>query len=714
MGREWLKNSLILLPVFLLMAVASFYLWQDTKVEEEQQIEAKQAEVIGVLQEQSSNVKRKLGNSLYWNPLKEKDTLYSNDSIRTGTQSSALIQLNDNSSIELSENSLIVLEKMANQLNVDFKTGDIETKGGANNLSIKVKDTVLDSKSADLKLSTDSKNNTQIVVTKGTATLTDKQNKKVELATKKVVNVDDKGQAKQIAVALILNTPKDRITALDPEKTAQYPFTWTVLDDNLKEETLEISMKPDFSTLSFQKPGHQAVRGTIMRGTQYWRVGWKSKDGKTQYSEARELKLEEDKRLVNTLPVNGSNIDLEPGQEKVAFTWSSIGQQKLYILEVAKDASFTTLVLTQTTQDKSYESSGLKEGKYFWRVRALAENNNELGRSAPFSFTVKKTLPQLPVLISPENGFSWTLNDGLVFEWKPAEIAKQYRLTLSKDPAQASIVHQVTIKETKYLWKWSHPGDFYWSVISLSENGDIIGKSVMHKVGIHPTVSGPAIILKTPANQDTVVRDRREPMDPVVFSWNVERPIAAGPFTFYISEKPDFSTSLKKTGIESTRYSLRLSKSANYFWKVEWVNPADKDKPADKQDKESSIPFAMKYRVNSNLLPPQLIEPLNNAKKLTPKLEVIEFRWQKITGASGYRFTLERENTNTHERIPVISQIASKETLVSPPLEPGVYLWSVSSLDNEKVEGPASTPRSLTIELNKELNAPKLRAPVIK
>src|SRR5690606_10193857 len=148
--------------------------------------------------------------------------------------------------------SLIVLEKKANQLNVNFKTGDIETKGDGN-LSIQVKDTVLNAKNADLKLSTDSQNNTQIVVTKGSATLTDKQNKKVELSTKKVVSVDEKGQAKQIAVALILNTPKDKVTVLDPERTVGYPFTWTVLDESLKEEMLEISDTPDFKVITFQR-----------------------------------------------------------------------------------------------------------------------------------------------------------------------------------------------------------------------------------------------------------------------------------------------------------------------------------------------------------------------------------------------------------------------------------------------------------------------------
>ncbi len=714
MGREWLKNTLVLLPVFMLMAAASYYLWRDTQPEESTLVAEEKAEVIGVLQEQVSNVKRKLGNSLYWNPLRSNENLYSNDSIRTGTDSSATIQLQDKSSIVLAENSLIVLEKRANQLNVDFKTGDIETKSGSENLSIKVKDTILDSKSAELKLRTDTQNNTQIIVTKGTATLTDKQNKKVDITTKKVVNVDEKGQAKQAAVALVLNTPKDKTSILDPDKTTTYPFTWTMLDDELKEETLEISTKPDFTTITFRKNGHQAVRGAVNRGTQYWRVSTKMKDGKIFYSEVRELRLDEDKRVVNVSPANNSNLDFEPEQDKITFTWNALGAPKVFILEISKDIGFTQMIITQTTPNKTFEASGLKAGKYYWRVRALGENNAETGRTAPFTFQLNRTLAQIPQLLFPENGFVWTLNDPLAFEWKRSEKAHQYQLVISKDAAQSNIVNQVTLKETKYLWKWNKPGEYYWSVTCLNAGGDIVGKSVMHKAVVQPTVSGPVIILKSPADQSTVTRDRRDPMDPIVFSWAVERPISAGPFTFYISEKPDFSTALKKSGIESTRYSLRLDRGANYYWKVEWVNPKDAGKPTDKQDREVSIPFSMKYRINSNLPAPLLIEPLNNTKKSTPKADTVEFKWQKVAGSASYRITLERENPNTKERVPVLSQIVAKESFVSMPLEPGIYNWNVSSLDKDKVEGPASQTRRLIIELNKELNAPKLRAPVVK
>lgn len=708
MGRDWLKNTMILLPVIGMMALAGYYLWQDTQGEDSTTVEEVPRETIGTLQQQTANVKRKLGDSLYWNPIKDNDALFANDSIRTGASSAAVIQLQDKSQIQLAENSLIVLEKSANALNVDFKTGDIETKGGSAPLSIKVKDNILEANQADLKLSTDSKNNTQIVVTKGTATLKDKQNQKTELSTKNAVNVDESGQAKKIAVPLILNTPKDKIVALDPERKTMYPFTWTVLDENLKEEFIEISSSTDFQKISFTKPAHQAVKGEITRGINYWRVGWRDQDKKVFYSEPRELRLEEDRRLTLTAPQNQAVINFEPSQDTIGFSWSALGDPKVFLIEVAKDPRFDTVIVNKTISQRSIDIPAFKEGQYYWRIRAFSEDNNEIGRTSTWSFIVRRVLPQLPVLSFPTNGFKWTLNDPLNFEWKPTDIATQYRVLITKDPAQNEIINQNSQKETKYLWKWAKPGDYYWSIIALNDAGEITGQSVVQKIDIEPTVTGPAIILKQPPNQETVNRERRDPMDPVVFQWDVERPIASGPFTFFISEKPDFAKTLKKEGIEDTRFSLRIDRTANYYWRVEWANPSDTS------DREVSIPFVLKYRVSNNLPAPTLVDPLHQARKVVAKKESLDFRWQKVEGADQYRFTLERENLNTQEKIPVMTRTTSETRITSIPLEPGSYYWSVSSIDKEKNEGTPSQPRAFVMELNKELLAPKLNSPVVK
>jgi hypothetical protein len=315
-------------------------------------------------------------------------------------------------------------------------------------------------------------------------------------------------------------------------------------------------------------------------------------------------------------------------------------------------------------------------------------------------------IPQFPQLVLPSNGFKWTLNDPLMFEWKTYDKAKSYRIIISTDTQQTKISYTATTSETKHLWKWSKPGTYFWSVNGLAENSEISGKSVIQTFSIDPTVTGPAIILKSPPDQEVVTRDRREPMDPVVFEWSVDRPIHAGPFTFFISEKPDFSKALKKGGLESTKFSLRIDKGANYYWRVEWKSPTDSN------DREVSQPFVMKYRVNNNLVAPILIEPLNMAKKQVGRKEPVVLRWKAVEGAVSYRVNLERESGK--EKIPVLSRIVQGLQLTTPPLEPGTYFWSVASLDKEKVEGPPGQVRTLVVELNKELAAPKLKAPVVK
>jgi hypothetical protein len=100
------------------------------------------------------------------------------------------------------------------------------------------------------------------------------------------------------------------------------------------------------------------------------------------------------------------------------------------------------------------------------------------------------------------------------------------------------------------------------------------------------------------------------------------------------------------------------------------------------------------------------------AKKQVGRKEPVVLRWKAVEGAVSYRVNLERESGK--EKIPVLSRIVQGLQLTTPPLEPGTYFWSVASLDKEKVEGPPGQVRTLVVELNKELAAPKLKAPVVK
>lgn len=705
--NDQLKNFLIVVPVLLIAAFATMHLWDDYAAEHAGDDEESDKVSVGVIAASSENIKRKAENSLYWNPIASGDKVFAQDSIRSGGNSYVTIQLYNSAEIELSENSLITVDVVDQNMSVNFKAGDIQAKSGNAKLSIYVNNSTLQAQNAEIKLKTGSDKKAEIIVQKGSATLKGQDNKVTEISKENMLKIDEKGATETFELAVTLNTPKDRAVILDDRDEIKYPFTWNVLNDKVKDQIFEMSSSPQFpKDKTFSKFAQRAINIPVKKGTSYWRVGWKSQD-KTLYSETRTLTVREDKRIQLVEPINQSVVQLMPGEESVDFAWKSDEAAKLFVIEVSTNKEFTQLLSTETLSKNTFEIKNLPEGTYWWRVQAFGQANEVIGKSVGYQFTVKKILPQFPVLKSPANGTVWTLSDPLLLEWQPMPEAKSYRLKITTDATQKSILKTVTQTTPSYLWTWTQPGIFYWSVEALNDKNAIVGQSVVNKNQISPSVLGPAITLMTPTNQETATRERRDPIDPVVFTWKLEKPLK-GKFTLAISETADFKQALKKDNIEGTRYALRLSSSANYYWKVLWQDPADPNK------KEESATFVLKFRLSSKLPPPQLVEPLHEMKRYVADKQELDFSWYMVKDAESYHIVLERFNSNTKETIPVMDRITKERRIKSPPLEPGTYQWSVSSMDKENIEGPTGEVRKFSVEIKKELSAPKLNAPMVK
>ena len=69
--------------------------------------------VLGKIQKCDLRVRRKTNQSYIWSNAEPNESLFLRDSIQTGQQSSALVELSDGNQIELGENSLIVIDRVA-------------------------------------------------------------------------------------------------------------------------------------------------------------------------------------------------------------------------------------------------------------------------------------------------------------------------------------------------------------------------------------------------------------------------------------------------------------------------------------------------------------------------------------------------------------------------------------------------------------------------
>ena len=88
-------------------------------------------------------------------------------------------------------------------------------------------------------------------------------------------------------------------------------------------------------------------------------------------------------------PLNLSPIILEdPKHDPVHFSWKPVATAKTYQLQASTTTMFNHVVMDKTVATTSVDIAGFDPGDYFWRVRAIDENNNVSDPSDSFKFTL--------------------------------------------------------------------------------------------------------------------------------------------------------------------------------------------------------------------------------------------------------------------------------------------------------------------------------------
>ncbi|MCB0348295.1 MAG: FecR domain-containing protein, partial [Bdellovibrionales bacterium] len=470
-----MKNFLILFPVLTILTWASYTLWEDfdKKAPEESNQEKT---TVGYIAGAANTVKRKTESDPLWYNLSDREYVFNKDIIKTGVDSSTTIILNDKTTISLDENSLVALEKTNSSFQIDLKLGDFSTKNTSDDLILKVKDTVIKGNQADLFISTDLNNNTQVQVQKGNAVITDKNNQQIQIDRNKLLEINANGKVKSLQTVVLLSSPENNVRLKDPRLQVTYPFTWAVLVDDVKQEILEISSKEDFNDLVTKKvAGHQGAEGSIQQGLNFWRVSWNrfdpdSKKIKLFHSTTRKIYLEGDDRIRLQNPKDQTEFQFLPGEQNLIFDWDTKESADHFLVEISSTPNFKSLAKTETSKAKSISIKDLNSGGYYWRVRAFDQSNTLQGLSQTRAFSIKNILPSFPELISPSSQVVWSLNEPLQLEWKPYSKANTYTLTIAKDLSFKNIAYTQKTNETKLSWPWSIEGKYYWQVTAYNND----------------------------------------------------------------------------------------------------------------------------------------------------------------------------------------------------------------------------------------------------
>ncbi|MEJ5245830.1 MAG: right-handed parallel beta-helix repeat-containing protein, partial [Bacteroidota bacterium] len=348
---------------------------------------------------------------------------------------------------------------------------------------------------------------------------------------------------------------------------------------------------------------------------------------------------------------NATSVAINP-----TFSWSSVSTATGYQLQVASDATFTTIVKDETVTGTSKSVTGLSYNtQYWWRVRAL--RGTEQGAwSSVRSFT---TIVQLfaPSLQTPANlATNITINPTLTWDAYPT--ATGYKIQVSTSSTFATtIVNETVTGTSRALSNLQYLTTYYWRVKSVRGSEESDWSAVWSFTTVNQPLVAP--VLSSPANNSTNVA-----ISPTL-QWN-----AAATATGYIvqvSTSSTFATTIVNETVTGTSRALsNLQYLTTYYWRVKSV------RGSEESDWSAVWSFTT---VNQPLVAPVLSSPANNAidVAISPTLQ-----WNAAATATGY--IVQVSTSSTFATTIVNETVTGTSRALSNLQYLTTYYWRVKSV----------------------------------
>lgn len=355
---------------------------------------------IGYIKDTQNSVYRKFSNKYIWLESQSGQSLYESQAIKTESNSSTIVVLNDGSTIDLKENSLIVLDLESNQLNLNALEGDFIVKVKENS-GLKLKNgekTINLTKESTLRLSSKNKQS-EIQILEGSVSI---DNKTINSGNT-IESNNQKIEIKENVFSNFYPSEKEIFKSIGYKKVK---LSWK--KNNKNKTTLMIGNSPD--RLESFEVNQNYVYKNLNSNTYYWKV----KDSNEE-SPLFSFSISEVERNYPIFP--SKDYILFESPTIVNFKFQESNDLKIEEIQLSKDINFANLI------DPRKE---LKTGTYFWRLKEKFENQDYFSESISFRVEPKpvsieiKDLTQIPdfYLDNPKIQLKWeSTYQGSVAKW---------------------------------------------------------------------------------------------------------------------------------------------------------------------------------------------------------------------------------------------------------------------------------------------------------
>ena len=262
--------------------------------------------------------------------------------------------------------------------------------------------------------------------------------------------------------AVTLQSPSNGATT-----TSGFNFTWSAISG--ATYTIEVSTSVTFSNINFSATtstnSYASSNFALAQGTTYyWRVKAEKSGYSSSVSSTGSFKTATpDLSPVSlTSPTSGATVN-----DGFNFSWSSIVGAS-YTLEIAKAATFSTVLFSAKTTATSYSSNNFdldSNTTYYWRVKAEVSGYNSSTSEIRYFTTAKPSLSAV-TLNSPVGGI--VVDDSFNFSWSSISGAN-YTIEISPLATFATVMYSFFTSNNSIAssnFEFTDNTKYYWRVIA--------------------------------------------------------------------------------------------------------------------------------------------------------------------------------------------------------------------------------------------------------
>ncbi|HNW28877.1 MAG TPA: FecR domain-containing protein [Spirochaetota bacterium] len=681
-----------------LIVIFSFMLYVDFT----RKFTRSRAAEIGVLTYKKKITERRFAEEVLWENIEHNAKVYNCDYLRTTEDSGAVVNLKDNSRIEIGENTLILVCYSDQGVQIGLDKGSIAARrtAGGRDMKITSGSASINMKKGVLSVNK-SKEGVNLSVSSGSADLT-VEGKKEQVDPGKTARVTgDRVTVDRVTVRQVF--PDINYYYVTAAKEQAVTFTWEA--EGQQQVLLQVAKDSAFETMA----GRASSAGTgatvtLPAGSYYWRLT----DGKGKPGPDRKFTVVADRPALQVSPLGGQQFSFTEKKPFIVFRWKESGAASSYAVDISRDPAFKDRALSLASDNDSIATDSLAAGTYYWRVRSLYGFNPDaelVSQTQQFTISPAAALPAPEQLIPKEgdalSDLSFSSGSAL-FNWQGSRDFTGYDFRIARDREFKNIIYNRKIDVNFHKPKLAlAKGTYYWSVSGLTAAGVSSPRSQLRAftvVGAQP----PGLL-----GPDADAAVNAIGTKTMTFRWSGVN--GARRYRFELSRDREFKKMVKSDTVSEPSLSVPMPAPGVYFWRVRVLGD---------DGGAVSASGVRQLTVSEMIVPPAGVYPANNEVVSVDDRGGLVFRWKEVEGATHYRFTLKQQVAGGKERTLLATKVdATRYKLKKIELlDVGSFVWEISAL---RQKGDAVTAQSapgrnyFSIKLGKQLKAPKLKSDVI-